>query len=139
MSRRLDVLSREESLRLLATVPIGRLIYTHNALPAVVPVNFVVDGSELLVRAGYGGALAAGIRGAVVAFEVDDVDVGSQEGWSVTVTGQAREELDPGELDRLSALHLEPWAAGARDHFLKISTDIVTGRRLTRDASATRV
>jgi nitroimidazol reductase NimA-like FMN-containing flavoprotein (pyridoxamine 5'-phosphate oxidase superfamily) len=139
MKRHLEVLSREESLRLLATVPIGRLIYTHHAMPAVVPVNFVVDGAELLVRAGYGGALAAGIRGAVVAFEADDVDVSNQEGWSVTVTGQVREERDPVELARLSALHLEPWAAGDRDHFLKISTDIVAGRRLTRDASAARV
>ena len=130
MKRSLEVLSRTESMRLLATVPIGRLIYTHHALPAVVPVNFVVDGAELLVRAGYGGALAAGIRGAVVAFEADDVDVARQEGWSVTVTGQAREELDPVELDRLAALHLEPWADGERDHFLKISTDIVEGRRL---------
>jgi nitroimidazol reductase NimA-like FMN-containing flavoprotein (pyridoxamine 5'-phosphate oxidase superfamily) len=130
MKRTLEILSRAESLRLLRSVPIGRLIYTHHAMPAVVPVNFVVDGSELLVRAGYGGALAAGIRGSVVAFEADDLDVDRQEGWSVTVTGQAREELDAAEIRRLASLHLEPWADGERDHFLKISTDIVQGRRL---------
>lgn len=139
MKRSLEVLSREECLRLLRSVPVGRLIYTHHALPAVVPVNFVVDGAELLVRAGYGGALAAGIRGSVVAFEADDLDGIRHEGWSVTVTGQAREELDSAELVRLSALQLEPWATGARDHFLKISTEIVTGRRLVRDTSAAPV
>jgi nitroimidazol reductase NimA-like FMN-containing flavoprotein (pyridoxamine 5'-phosphate oxidase superfamily) len=139
MKRTLEILSRAESLRLLESVPIGRLIYTHHAMPAVVPVNFVVDGSELLVRAGYGGALAAGIRGSVVAFEADDLDVNRQEGWSVTVTGQAREELDAAELQRLASLHLEPWADGDRDHFLKISTDIVQGRRLRNVEVAARV
>jgi hypothetical protein len=102
-------------------------------------VNFVVDGTEVLVRAGYGGALAAGIRGSVVAFEADDFDMARQEGWSVTVTGQAREELDPVELQRLAALHLEPWADGDRDHFLKIGTEIVNGRRLTRDVLSAQV
>ena len=139
MTRVLEVLSRAESMRLLETMPVGRLIYTHHALPAVVPVNFVVDGAEILVRAGYGGALAAGIRGSVVAFEVDDVDVERHEGWSVTVTGQAREELDPAELRRLAALQLEPWVSGDRDHFLKISTEIVSGRRLSRDLRAAHV
>ena len=139
MKRVLEVLSRDESLRLLQTVPVGRLIYTHHALPAVVPVNFVVDGTEILVRAGYGGALAAGIRGSVVAFEVDDVDVERHEGWSVTVTGQAREERDPVELRRLAALQLEPWVSGDRDHFLKISTELVAGRRLTRAVAAAQV
>ena len=35
-------LGRAESLRLLATVPVGRLIFTINALPAVRLMNFVL-------------------------------------------------------------------------------------------------
>jgi nitroimidazol reductase NimA-like FMN-containing flavoprotein (pyridoxamine 5'-phosphate oxidase superfamily) len=137
--RQLDVLTRAECLELLATVPVGRLVYTHDALPAVVPVNFLVDGQEVLVRAGYGGALAAGIRGSVVAFEADWFDPDHRAGWSVTVTGRAREELDEHELARLAALQLEPWADGDRDHFLKISTDLVQGRRLSPAEQPVRV
>jgi uncharacterized protein len=42
-------LDRSESLRLLASVPVGRLIFTVNALPAVRPMNFaLVDGMIVL-------------------------------------------------------------------------------------------
>ena len=130
MNPTLEILSREECLRLLGTVPIGRLVYAHRALPAVVPVNFVLDGDEILVRAGYGGALAAAIRGSVVAFEADAFDLAGHTGWSVAVTGQAREETDPAELRRLAELPLHTWAPGPREHFLKIPAVIVTGRWL---------
>jgi nitroimidazol reductase NimA-like FMN-containing flavoprotein (pyridoxamine 5'-phosphate oxidase superfamily) len=129
MSGQLQVLTRDECLALLPTVPVGRLVYTHHALPAVVPVNFVVDGNEILVRTGYGSSLAAAVRQSVVAFQVDDIDRELETGWSITVTGPAREETDDRELARLSALPLRPWAAGVRDHFLKIGVELVHGRR----------
>ena len=130
MTGRMHVLSRDECLALLSTVPVGRLVYTHRALPAVAPVNFLVDGREILVRTGYGSKLAAAVRGSVVAFEVDDIDVELETGWSVTVTGPAREETDEVELARLRRLPLRPWAAGPREHFLKIAVELVEGRRL---------
>jgi hypothetical protein len=41
--RKLVVLDRSECLRLLATVPVGRLIFTAGALPTVKMMNFVHD------------------------------------------------------------------------------------------------
>jgi uncharacterized protein len=63
----LEELSRAECLRLLATVPIGRLSYTRQALPAVEPVNFALDDGAIVIRTDTGGKLAAASRGAVVA------------------------------------------------------------------------
>jgi hypothetical protein len=49
-------LDRTESLRLLAGVPVGRLIFTVNALPVVRPVNFaLVDGLIVLPGTTSGG------------------------------------------------------------------------------------
>ena len=69
-----EVLGREECLRLLPSVPVGWLTYCDGDEPQVVPVNFAVDGDEVVVRSGYGGKLAAGARGAVMALAVSALD-----------------------------------------------------------------
>jgi hypothetical protein len=43
-------LDRAESLRLLAGVPAGRLIFTVNALPTVQPMNFALADGLILLR-----------------------------------------------------------------------------------------
>ena len=126
----LAVLSRAECLALLPTVPIGRLVFTDRALPAVVPVNFVVHDGRIVVRTGQGSSLAAAVRGAVVAFEVDQVDEQARNGWSVTVTGRASEVVDPDAVAELSSLPLQPWAGGERNHFIVVPVDLVQGRRV---------
>ena len=46
----LEVLDREESLRLLGTAVLGRIAVTSAALPLVLPVNFRFDGRQVLIR-----------------------------------------------------------------------------------------
>ncbi|MEV4399798.1 pyridoxamine 5'-phosphate oxidase family protein [Nonomuraea sp. NPDC049607] len=70
----LQVLSEEECFLLLSSVPIGRIVFTDRALPAVQPVNFCLDGRSIVIRAVTGSKLAAATRRAVVAFEADDFD-----------------------------------------------------------------
>jgi hypothetical protein len=62
-------LSRDECLRLMGSVPVGRIVYTRQALPAVELVSFALDGGGIIIAAVAGGKLAAATRGAVVAFE----------------------------------------------------------------------
>lgn len=126
----LEELSPDECLRLMASVPVGRIGYTRQAMPAVDPVNFLVDSGSIVIRTDSGGKLAAATRRAVVAFEADDLDPVTRAGWSVSVVGTSREVTDPGEITRLGKLGLQPWAPGARDHFIKITPGIVTGRKL---------
>jgi uncharacterized protein len=128
----LEELSTAECLRLLATVPIGRICYTRQALPAVEPVNFTLHDGAIVIRTDAGGKLAAAIRRTVVAFQTDDLDPALRSGWSVTVVGRCEEVTDAKDIAGLDKLRLESWASGTRDHFIRIVPGIVTGRRLRR-------
>ncbi len=126
----LSELSRDECLRLLASVPVGRVIYTRRALPAVELVNFALDQGDIVIRTDRGGKLAAAARGAVVAFEADCLDAAQQSGWSVTAIGQSREVIDPEGIGRLQTIGLSLWAPGEREHFIRVSPVIMNGRYL---------
>jgi uncharacterized protein len=126
-------LSRDECLTLMASVPVGRIIYTQRALPAVDLVNFALDQGDIVIRTDRGGKLAAAARGAVVAFEADSLDLAHQAGWSVTAIGPSCEVTDRAEVLRLQAMGLSSWAPGTRDHFIRISPVMLTGRHLVAD------
>jgi nitroimidazol reductase NimA-like FMN-containing flavoprotein (pyridoxamine 5'-phosphate oxidase superfamily) len=133
----LQVLSRQECLRLLSSAPIGRIVFTDRALPAVQPVNFRLDGERIVIRTSIGSKLAAATRHAVVAFEADEFDPDLRTGWSVTVVGHARAVHDPDEIARLAALPLTAWAPGSRDHYIVVEAEQMTGRRITAGHSST--
>ena len=126
----LEVLDRDECLRLLALATLGRIGFTSSALPTVLPVNFLLDGERILVRTGQGSKLGAATRNAVVAFEVDEFDPIDHSGWSVAVTGVASEVIDPSELDAALRLPLARWVSSGDEAVLAISTEIVSGRRI---------
>ncbi|WP_248963225.1 pyridoxamine 5'-phosphate oxidase family protein [Sphaerisporangium perillae] len=126
------VLSRDECMALLGSTPIGRIVYTDRALPAVQPVNFLLDSTAIVIRTGVGSKLAAAAGNAIVAFEADEFDAETRTGWSVTAVGHARAVDDPGEIERLSLLPLNPWAPGGREHFIVVSPEQISGRRIRR-------
>jgi hypothetical protein len=131
IERELAELPKDEALRLLASVPFGRVVFTARALPAVRPVNHLVDGSRIIIRTSLGSALSTDVdgTGTVVAYEADEIDPVTRQGWSVVVVGRALPVTDV----LLSARYrqaLQPWAAGHRDEVIAISTDMVTGYRL---------
>ncbi|MBB4916988.1 pyridoxamine 5'-phosphate oxidase family protein [Streptosporangium saharense] len=128
----LDVLSRQECLDLISSATIGRIVFTDRALPAVQPVTFYLDGEDIVIRTGTGSKLAAATRHTVVAFEVDEFDVPTRTGWSVTAVGRAHAVSDPGQIDRLSRLPLTAWAPGERNHFIVVRAEQVSGRRIRR-------
>jgi hypothetical protein len=131
----LQRLTRDQCLTLMASVPVGRIIYTRRALPAVELVNFAIDHGDILIRTDRSGKLAAATRGAVVAFEADQVDLAGQAGWSVTAVGPSSEVTDPGELARLRTIGLRSWIPGERDHFIRISPVMLNGRHLRADGT----
>lgn len=126
-------LGPQECLALLATAPVGRIVYTHQALPAVLPVNFKLgsDGAVLL-RTSAHSDLARALDGAVVAFEADAVDATEHSGWSVVVTGRAAVVTDTGELDRLDRVGPRSWVPSPQEVFVRIEPELVTGRELVR-------
>jgi uncharacterized protein len=122
----LTALDPAEARALLATQPVGRLAFTRRALPDIVPVNYVLYGSDLLIRLAPGSSVARAVRDSVVALEADSLDPEGWTGWSVTVVGQAR----AADAVAVPAGRPAPWAPGAHDEFLAISTEQITGRRL---------
>jgi len=130
-----EVLAREECLELLASVRIGRVGFSAGALPVILPVAFALEEQAIVVRVRGGSQLHGAIRDAVVAFEVDGADR-DEGGWSVAVTGVATEVVDPRDLARVRRLPLDVWSATAADHFVRITVDLVSGRRAHRTALA---
>ncbi|MCC9711329.1 pyridoxamine 5'-phosphate oxidase family protein [Streptomyces sp. MNU76] len=124
-------LDRQECLRLLAKVPLGRIVHTRQALPAVLPVNFCLDAEgSVLLRTSAASELARAVDGVVVAFEADEVDTVAHSGWSVVVTGRASIVTDPAERARLARTGPRSWVAAPRDVFVRIQAELVTGREL---------
>jgi nitroimidazol reductase NimA-like FMN-containing flavoprotein (pyridoxamine 5'-phosphate oxidase superfamily) len=126
----LEVLTPSECLALASTVPLGRIVFTEQALPAVQPVNFVLDDGLVIIRTAEGTKLAEALRNAIVAFEIDEFDAHSEIGWSVTVVGRAEVVRDPQEAARLTRLPLRAWAPADRDRFIRIRPEYITGRRI---------
>jgi nitroimidazol reductase NimA-like FMN-containing flavoprotein (pyridoxamine 5'-phosphate oxidase superfamily) len=125
-------LDRTESLRLLARVPVGRLIFTINALPVVRPVNFALADGLILLRTAADTTVARKVDNAIVAFEADELDPATSSGWSVTVTGRAAVIADPATIARYQKVPLEPWAPGVRDQFVTVTTELVEGLRVRK-------
>ena len=122
---KLRELDHDECLRLLATQQVGRIAFTDDSGTDVLPVNFAMDGEDVLIATtGYGAIARA--TGARVAFEVDEIDAYTESGWSVVVRGRAHRESP---FDS-TAEPARPWAEGSRTYMLRISSDMITGRRL---------
>jgi uncharacterized protein len=125
-----DALSEGDALALLATMPVGRLVYSDRALPFVIPVNFILDGADVVIRTGRRSHLATHTPGNVVAFEVDNIDVVDRSGWSVVVTGRVELIDEANEVARLDAWHLQTWQASTTDRYLRLRPEMVSGHHL---------
>ncbi|MGW2639934.1 pyridoxamine 5'-phosphate oxidase family protein [Streptomyces sp. NPDC001348] len=124
-------LDRQECLRLLAKVPVGRVVFTRQALPAVLPINFSLDeDASVLLFTSAGSDLVRAIDGVVVAFEADEFDADTRSGWSVIVTGRATLVTDPVERQRLSETGPNSWMPVRDGVFVRIESALVTGREL---------
>jgi nitroimidazol reductase NimA-like FMN-containing flavoprotein (pyridoxamine 5'-phosphate oxidase superfamily) len=124
-----EELTPHACLSLLARHSFGRVGLSVGSLPVVLPVNYVLDADRIVLRSGSGSKLTAALQGAVVCFEIDGVDPVGGSGWSVLVTGVAR-ELRGHDAVRAASLPLRPWSPSAVDHVIGIGIDVVTGRRI---------
>jgi hypothetical protein len=131
----IEYLTEGEALRLAATVPVGRVVYSRYAMPAVHLVNFRLDGRDVVFKTRKGAKFAAAVADTVVAFEVDQVDEDSRTGWTVTLTGRSSPVTRPEEIARLNWLGIDPWVPD-REYYVRIRTGTVTGRRITPPRSA---
>jgi uncharacterized protein len=132
MSTELQTLSPEDCYRLVAAHPVhvGRIAVVDDGVAHVLPVNYRLDGEDVILRTDPGTRVYGAAIGHAVTFEVDAVDPTWQEGWSVVVHGDAEQVLDEGELARLRQLPLRSWAGADKEVFVRIRARQVTGRRI---------
>jgi len=119
-------------LRHLGEAGIGRLVFDGNQGPVALPVNYHKMGEDFVFRTGDGSILAAVRAGGPTSLEVDHLDDVLGEGWSVLLTGRCIEITDPGEIERIAALGIHPWAGGDRHHAVRFTPEGMTGRSIRR-------
>lgn len=122
-----EVLDHARCVALLATVHIGRVVFTSRALPAVRPVRFAVRDGAVWFRMPVGDMWLAGVLDTVVAFAVDDVTPDLDAGWFVTVLGRASEIRDRHLVDKVAALLP---AAPDEDRYVRVLVESVSGRQI---------
>ncbi|AYF74900.1 pyridoxamine 5'-phosphate oxidase family protein [Nocardia yunnanensis] len=129
--RRTVDLTTEEAWKLLGAATFGRVVYTQHALPAIRPVNHLVDDGMIIIRNRLSSRFTTSVYESetVVAFEADSIDPIRHTGWAVIVTGIARPVEDPDHCLRYGR-QLQPWVDKATDTLIAIEPTIVTGIRL---------
>jgi len=121
-------LPEDECWEQVAAREVGRIAFLDEAGPMVVPVTYVVSDGCVVFRVAPYSTLGRHVPGAVIAFEVDEVDDVTRSGWSVVMRGTT-EAVHPDEYASLSDLPV-PWAEGRRPLHLRLEPESVTGRRL---------
>jgi nitroimidazol reductase NimA-like FMN-containing flavoprotein (pyridoxamine 5'-phosphate oxidase superfamily) len=126
----IEWIDRQECLRLLGNDEIGRLAVLDGGTPVIFPVNYGLDGSNIVFRTDPGTKLDDGPRSRAC-FEIDRFDRGSRSGWSVVAVGRLEEitRYDSAH-ERVQSLPVHPWAEGQKAHWMRLVPDRITGRRL---------
>jgi nitroimidazol reductase NimA-like FMN-containing flavoprotein (pyridoxamine 5'-phosphate oxidase superfamily) len=129
----LEPLTAEQCLVHLDTGKYGRLVYGAGRGPVAIPVNYeYTDGAIVVSTDQEKASWLEGLR--IVGFEVDRVNEGLSEGWSVLVTGEVRVVDDPDEVQRLSSLDLAEWGDRGEHTLIAITPTQITGRVIVHRA-----
>lgn len=124
-------LSYSECEALLRAGVAGRVALSTPTGPQIVPVNYSIVDSSIILRTSAYSMLGTYGRDATLAFEVDHFDHPNQRGWSVVARGRAEVVAEQEEIDHIrSVWEPRPWASGSRALFLRIRWVELTGRQL---------
>jgi uncharacterized protein len=127
----LEILHLGDCFLLLGSVPLGRLGFVAGGEVVILPVNFVVDGQDVVFRTAAGSKLSAVEVGHYVGFEADSYDETTGTGWSVVVNGLAEIVESEDEAARLDTLGLSSWGGAATGRvWVRIRPTSITGRRI---------
>lgn len=128
---RTELLSEDQCWELLAGVEVGRLAVAAAGDVDIYPLNFVVDGRELVFRTAEGTKLLEVVLAGRVAFEVDGYEPEHGRAWSVVIKGVAHDLERFSEIYEAQGLPLFPWNASPKERFVRIVPHRITGRRFT--------
>jgi nitroimidazol reductase NimA-like FMN-containing flavoprotein (pyridoxamine 5'-phosphate oxidase superfamily) len=112
-------LSEEDCRLILRSHTLGRVALVRDALPWIVPVEYVYDDATILFRTESDEKLQAATSGNVLAFEVDAYDPESGDMTSVHVLGRTS------VFTRLT----DPPRAAPHE-YVRLHCEVVSGRRV---------
>lgn len=119
----------DECLELAASRPVGRISYCTPNGPVSLPLNFVLNGEDIMFRTTPHSDLGQHLHAdPQVCFEVDDFDEFFESGWSVLLRGRAA-VLKPDDLPLVGDFPT-PWAGGERVLLARMHADSITGRQI---------
>jgi uncharacterized protein len=126
----LEILPFGECLRLLASVPVGRVGFIADGEIVMLPVNHMVDGQDVVFRTAHGSKLSAAGGRELATFEADCYDEQTRSGWSVLVTGRVEVVEAEDDVQRLMHRDLHPWVTAVqRPFWIRIRPVSVSGRQ----------
>ena len=126
-------MSEAESMELLASGGLARLVYNGPDGPTALPVVYKVDAGSLVLGTWdpvlFDEDLRTGITYAdyQVAVEVDQIDMEAREGWFVLVRGAAHHLDTEAERAPFIDAGLEPWVEGVPAHFIRVNPTSIWG------------
>jgi nitroimidazol reductase NimA-like FMN-containing flavoprotein (pyridoxamine 5'-phosphate oxidase superfamily) len=133
---RIEELTEQECLTLIARGGIGRIAYAGRYGQTVLPVNYQLLDNTIVFRTGEDSPLEedlqTGIRHAEfqVAFEIDEINLAEKDGWSVLIQGPAHHIDSDTERAAAHQTGVQPWSGGAKEHYIRIVPTRITGRRI---------
>jgi hypothetical protein len=83
-----EPITEAECWALLASVSVGRLALSLQALPAILPVQYYLDGDKIALCVGHYQVPGQSITDTVAAFAADAIDTSTSQGWAVQVLGK---------------------------------------------------
>ena len=128
----MEVLDSTECLRLLGSVPVGRIAYVADGAPQIFPVTFRLVEDRIVFRSTVGSKLDSAEMGRHVAFEVDGWDPATRSGWSVVARGTLFDVTDAERIAALQTAGLEPWLDARAMRWIEVRVQELSGRRLPR-------
>jgi nitroimidazol reductase NimA-like FMN-containing flavoprotein (pyridoxamine 5'-phosphate oxidase superfamily) len=131
-------LDERECLQLIGAGRLGRLGYTGRYGPAVLPVLYKLHQKSIVFRTIQDTFTEEDLRTGIahaeyqVAFEVDQYDPETLDGWVVLVVGPAHHLDTEAERAPIISAGDDPWPEAESEHLVRVQPTRISGRRRRR-------
>ena len=123
-----EVIPEPRCRELLSLHTAGRVGWNAPSGPHILPVTYSYYNGDIVFRTSPHGVLSSLQRRARVAFEIDEIDEEGTYGWNVLVLGTAEQVTRRHTVMSLWKDGPVPWASGARNLFIAVTPDQISGR-----------
>lgn len=118
---------------------VGRIAFVDvdagaDSAPQLLPVNYVLNGPEVIMRTGGSLINRAADQSCQATFEIDSITTSASTsrdvGWSVVVHGPMGRVTDAMARRYLELSGLAPSAGGYKPNFVRLQVESISGRRI---------